>query len=1240
MSLSNVELLKEMIGLNSYEDEWIQTSKISCSPFGDFMAIASPSAVVFYVKKYNNGQDENLPQFQISRTHHPSSDLGPITALHCLPVKVEQGRTHDLWHCVVVGHASGNVQFVTDSGQVLVSKQFVADKPVVQLRSLSQVPSRTSNINALAVPKLEELLIVYECTIVAVDSSVLYGSLLNNKAEAARAKSRGEDFKHLSNLPGRKWHVRDQTVSDVAAFAVPNISFDQLQRVAMNRRLLNEDHLRSLGNLVTYTSVGHSPFIQDNSPHLLMPHNINELAHNVVSTVKSGIFRVASGLIWGSSSEPDAVPEQPKDPEQKLEIRQAFKDHSKEAKCVELSPDKKYSAVIDAHQRVMLLDNNLGTVIHVWKGYHHAQVGWITTLWDAFKANPEKIPPDLELGVLLVLYLPRRGLLEVWSPEQKARIAEFPVGKRGRLVHSSNVVLDTSPRSPFSVRIHSCCFLEPHGAIKHMYIPVHALTNKSSSHDVTVQRQLHSVLLESEDAVKGNLQRITELVLSAKATQGKIRMLIEIFNNSYVDLSDCRHVLEAVTSQLSECPVTQKQCALLRDALDLFEFLTTPTENVGQLEEMSFSCDLLQEVFKCSGPEAECLANLLHRIGATQDVPRNKPVPSMTVAEFMSCFHLHTDGVEQDDTKGLKLNTKHVGQSMKHFYTIVGQAAVRGDYRKTVDELSSKGVNGQALLNILLVGGMTSTLEELFSLSSERFHCLFQLAFDLHLKSDGSFQSLLQQARKTLNKGSLCVETYVTMLYWKTFLTHSQNYSAYFHEWDRVLRLTEAFTVIHNERSSLYGSPDDCSVQDQLYSFEDVYNAGNGRIVEIIVKWLVEAGHKVGYLDDLNDPFMTACVEYFPAGMHKNILAAHMCWEYLHRWSKQHGDLTLLSDGQACLVWVDMTTLQHRLALLAWTTFLSKTVRDAVNLTEIRSASRCERELGLGEAAIAVFLKLACKMLRVLLDTAVSSTDKISVGYDPLCHSSNKLHLVDHLAQVQPCDHDIVAVQYQMAAVATLIWHFGLDLKPLRLFNSQETAMFFQTASSSRGLSIFSAEHSRSVRSSRRKFLEVACDGAVACIHLMPATRDNVELDTKMYHQWMEMVNMLAKMWNMSDKQRELHVVALYRGGQDTLGEELLHTLAERQSVSQKLLRLAMLRLAKYVYESKDQEVKLAAVRSELASKLATLSKEVDTITASSVKATSNLLISISNTDLDDQSQQLVYECLSVTQTFLRSSAK
>ena len=103
----------------------------------------------------------------------------------------------------------------------------------------------------------------------------------------------------------------------------------------------------------------------------------------------TGIFRVAgAGLsaLWGSSSpaDQDADEPPPPDPEVKLRLRHGFRDSGKSASVIEVSPDEKYSAVVDDQNRVILLDNYQGVVTHMWKGYHRAQV-------------PNSPPPKLKI---------------------------------------------------------------------------------------------------------------------------------------------------------------------------------------------------------------------------------------------------------------------------------------------------------------------------------------------------------------------------------------------------------------------------------------------------------------------------------------------------------------------------------------------------------------------------------------------------------------------------------------------------------------------------------------------------------------------------------------------------------------------------------------------------------------------------------------------------------------------------
>ena len=58
----------------------------------------------------------------------------------------------------------------------------------------------------------------------------------------------------------------------------------------------------------------------------------------------------------------------------------------------------------------------------------------------------------------------------------------------------------------FSVRSFSCAFLDPSGKIFQIFVPIHALTDKSSSHDSNLQAKLKELLdldnVESEALIQ------------------------------------------------------------------------------------------------------------------------------------------------------------------------------------------------------------------------------------------------------------------------------------------------------------------------------------------------------------------------------------------------------------------------------------------------------------------------------------------------------------------------------------------------------------------------------------------------------------------------------------------------------------------------------------------------------------------------------------------------------------------
>ena len=305
-------------------------------------------------------------------------------------------------------------------------------------------------------------------------------------------------------------------------------------------------------------------------------------------------------------------------------------------------------------------------------------------------------------------------------------------------------------------------------------------------------------------------------------------------------------------------------------------------------------------------------------------------------------------------------------------------------------------------------------------------------------------------------------------------------------EWSRVIFLMEGFIASENAASEIGAKLPHAvgSKRPVSYSAYDVFGSGDGRIAEIFVQWMLDEGitleevhgafgageanegNQEGSDEGENDmeqdepeaeaeatkanktssglsAFVNTCTEYFPMSSKKDLLICHLAWEFMHRWSKHRKSLALFTDGGLlCLQWLAQPSLQHRLSILVWTTFLNKASVEAVNLTENRSSTRCERELGFEENQLPLYLDTVTSLLRILVDTSdidLVAPNQIDVSYDDVSLTVNmtsssgisggrRLHLMDHLSgKMRSCDPEVIAIQYQFVAVANAIWSFGID---------------------------------------------------------------------------------------------------------------------------------------------------------------------------------------------------------------------
>lgn len=161
-----------------------------------------------------------------------------------------------------------------------------------------------------------------------------------------------------------------------------------------------------------------------------------------------------------------------------------------------------YAAIADSLGRVLLVDIRRRIVVKIWKGYREAQCSWILNFSRNTKQSDPKTP-DLIIHLCLVIYAPRRGLLEIWHvrPVSIYREAIINVGLQCRLLsvlpsQPLNPYLGLpSPVSPNAKQLAQCFLLhENSGLLEEIISPLVDLTNL---HSLELDKFIH--ILKSQE---------------------------------------------------------------------------------------------------------------------------------------------------------------------------------------------------------------------------------------------------------------------------------------------------------------------------------------------------------------------------------------------------------------------------------------------------------------------------------------------------------------------------------------------------------------------------------------------------------------------------------------------------------------------------------------------------------------------------------------------------------------------
>ncbi|XP_050481313.1 rab3 GTPase-activating protein non-catalytic subunit isoform X3 [Bombus huntii] len=472
-----------------------------------------------------------------------------ITSIICLPLlslgKASSGTNPD-WTCIIVGFNTGFIKFYTETGALLFGEQ-LHNEPVVGLKCQSfRSPKHVGDIGLA-----EEVHVTYNSVVCVLQGFPLFSTLRACRNYLARVQANCDDLPPITNLSYKKWGYKSQDiVNDSEVIGTTSVnSFDHLMTASIcggynaSYRSSAPQH-----NLVLVT--GKRPFV---GFHYALEGGSAPVLSDVAIAMASKLANAIGTAVpwlplnWGNSKHQaslEASKTSTHEPVEPMTCRFGLSDVMREGYSIISSPNKALSVILDAMGRVLLVDNRYCIATRMWKGYRDAQCGWIEVEEEKHSGMHKgftkfKQTPQLRSAFFLVIYAPKKGVIDIWSTQQGPKITTFTASKHGRLLYINYGLLGVNDNVHLSKNKpqYSCVFMDPLGGLKEITVPFHfALNSKNGkrARDIHILKKLKTFLREEDFEYEKLISEIESVCSDLKSNEIKVQTLEMLMSNKNI----------------------------------------------------------------------------------------------------------------------------------------------------------------------------------------------------------------------------------------------------------------------------------------------------------------------------------------------------------------------------------------------------------------------------------------------------------------------------------------------------------------------------------------------------------------------------------------------------------------------------------------------------------------------------------------------------------------------------------
>ncbi|PAV67919.1 hypothetical protein WR25_22193 [Diploscapter pachys] len=818
------------------------------------------------------------------------------------------------------------------------------------------------------------------------------------------------------------------------------------------------------------------------------------------------------------------------------------------AESVEIGPGP-LAAIVDRAARI---ENR--QIIRIWKGYRDAKVVFVSV------ASPET---KLKTAVFLVIFVPRRALLEVWSIQNGVRVGAQHVDADGLLISGgSSTVLCGIRESEQS----DAYFMDKSGAIFRIIVPYHfaLLRNKSrDQHDeillpkITNRNVFDAVIFEeiysNLRTLKGRRQAILSVLNIVKNEEDVEKMLETI--NKVEGSQALGHLPELISNaqicyskfhswhgaeprpkldELQNLPFDSEANAIVGKHLEkegnrlksdyaitnFFSLLDWGTQKTAVLKKNYSDSDILSLTEFIFGPLLENQIDIeeFDEYGLTK-----LPFEESDILDLFSFYFLHSQdelsftafGVVKEFIAYLAAKSKNEGQILDHL-------------ERTA--MTSPN-NSRALLLYAIVNAIRR--EHKMDVSEEDKE---------KLDRENQEQEDDDDAKPEGEKSS-------DWIAYDPVLEHITAILTTMH----CVCLTGKLTKLPNAGG---------------HTFEAIWPKLNGFFREEVASWVV--AQKIDQPDLENrlkeEPVILELIQKLPESLKSPLLNCDISWEYASRWFKGKAEnfenLKLSIDFAEA---ISDSRLRHGVARLLWEKFVDEPFKATAMLMEKTGRAPKEREarqqLGFGESKVSDLLQSAERLLCILLESVRDSPSslpfqqdtmiELSTSHPPLSLSgSAPRDSLVHLALRQSLvNYHLVLHHLHLAIALRLQVSIGMRLHPLKhLFCSIGLRAFFQPFDSHPLIPLDNVDEA--VMERRHDFLNKVAEQCQ-------------ESERKGARQ-------LAAEWNLTvDSIALIQVISLLRKGQDSEAAQEIASVPQNDRLATALIRIVAARIVRLADEEK-----------------------------------------------------------------------